>query len=119
MRAAGGVVLRNGDRGAEVVVVHRPRYDDWSLPKGKCDRGETDEQCAVREVEEETGVRCRLGRELLPVRYVDRHGRMKVVRYWEMEPLAGRPFVPNQEIDEVEWLGFDDAVARLTYPHDV
>jgi 8-oxo-dGTP diphosphatase len=114
IRAAGGVVVRDG----LVVVVHRPKYDDWSLPKGKRDPGETDEQCAVREVEEETGLRCRLGRELLPARYVDRHGRTKVVRYWEMEPLVSRPFVPNHEIDLLEWLALDDAVARLTYDHD-
>jgi 8-oxo-dGTP diphosphatase len=118
VRAAGGAVLRDGSHGPEVAVVHRPRYDDWSLPKGKCDPGETDEQCAVREVEEETGLRCGLGRELLPTRYVDRHGRPKVVRYWEMKVLGARPFAANEEIDEVVWLPIDEAVRRLSYPYD-
>jgi 8-oxo-dGTP diphosphatase len=119
VRAAGGVVLRDGEQGPEVAVVHRPRYDDWSLPKGKRDPGETDEQCAVREVEEETGLRCVLGRELLPTRYVDRKGRPKVVRYWDMTVIGSRPFVANDEIDQVVWLPVDEAVQRLSYPHDV
>ena len=118
VRAAGGVVIRHGERGPEVAVVHRPRYGDWSLPKGKRDPGETDEQCAVREVEEETGLRCALGRELLPTRYVDRRGRPKVVRYWEMKVLASRPFLANDEIDELEWVSVDEAVRRLSYPYD-
>lgn len=118
VRAAGGVVVRGGQNGREVLVVHRPRYDDWSLPKGKRDPAETDEQCAVREVEEETGVRCALERELLPVAYVDRHGRPKVVRYWLMRVLDTRPFVPNDEIDEVVWMAREDAVRHLTYPFD-
>ena len=118
VRAAGGVVLRDGERGPEVAVVHRPRYDDWSLPKGKRDPGETDEQCAVREVEEETGLRCALGAELLPTRYVDRHGRPKVVRYWHMRVVGSRPFEANDEIDQLVWLSIDDARERLSYPYD-
>jgi 8-oxo-dGTP diphosphatase len=118
VRAAGGVVIRDGEHGPEVAIVHRPRYDDWSLPKGKRDPGETDEQCAVREVEEETGLRCTLGRELLPTRYVDRKGRPKVVRYWDMEVVDSRPFVANDEIDELLWSPLDDAIERLSYPHD-
>jgi 8-oxo-dGTP diphosphatase len=114
VRAAGGVVVRDGG----VALVHRPRYDDWSLPKGKRDPGETDEQCAVREVEEETGLRCHLVRELLPTRYTDRRGRLKVVRYWLMQPRAERPFVANDEIDELVWFAPDEALERLTYPHD-
>src|SRR3954463_1296205 len=103
--ASGGVVWRLGATGdVEVALVHRPKYDDWSLPKGKRDPGETDEQCAVREVEEETGLRCSLGRELLPTRSLDRRQRLKVVRYWEMTPIAERPFVANDEIDELVWL---------------
>ena len=87
VEAAGGVVLR-GEPGAgvEVLVVHRPKYDDWSLPKGKLEPGETDEAAAVREVEEETGWRCALGEELPAVRYTDRNGRPKHVRYWHMTP---------------------------------
>ena len=118
VRAAGGVVVRTGELGPEIVVVHRPKYDDWSLPKGKVDPGETDEQCAVREVEEETGLRCRLERELLPTRYNDRYGRPKVVRYWLMHELSARPFAPNREIDLVEWLPPNEAVGRLSYAYD-
>jgi 8-oxo-dGTP diphosphatase len=118
VRAAGGVVIRDGADGFEVAVVHRPRYDDWSLPKGKRDPGETDEQCAVREVEEETGLRCALGRELLPTKYVDRRGRPKVVRYWDMRVVGARPFEANDEIDQVVWLPVDEAVGRLSYPYD-
>jgi 8-oxo-dGTP diphosphatase len=118
VRAAGGVVRRVGPDGVErVLVVHRPRYDDWSLPKGKVDAGETDEQCALREVEEETGLRCRLGLELPSTRYTDRKGRAKQVRYWAMEVVGGA-FAPNHEVDEVRWLPAEEASALLTYDHD-
>jgi 8-oxo-dGTP diphosphatase len=115
IHASGGVVVRDG----RVMVVHRPRYDDWSLPKGKRDPGETDEQCAVREVAEETGLWCRLDREVLPVRYVDQKRRPKIVRYWTMSVFDERPFTANDEIDEIRWLEFDDAMERLSYAHDV
>ena len=118
VRAGGGVVVRAGESGPEVLVVHRPRDDDWSLPKGKRDPGETDEQCAVREVEEETGVRAALEHELLPAKYVDRRGRPKVVRYWQMRPLGSTPFTPNDEVDDVRWLEVEEAVALLSYPGD-
>jgi 8-oxo-dGTP diphosphatase len=118
VRAAGGVVWQMGASGPEVLVVHRPKYDDWSLPKGKREHGETDEQCAVREVDEETGIRATLGRELLPTRYQDRKGRPKVVRYWEMTVAAQRPFAPNAEVDELRWLAPDDAMQLLSYPYD-
>ncbi len=118
MRAAGGVVRRvDADGVARVLVVHRPRYDDWSLPKGKVDHGETDEECALREVEEETGLRCTLGRELASTRYTDRKGRSKQVRYWAMEVVGGA-FAPNDEVDEVRWLPAAEASALLTYDHD-
>ena len=119
MHAAGGVVTRDGDTGHEVVVVHRPRYDDWSLPKGKRDPGETDEQCAVREVEEETGLRCTLGRELLPTRYVDRHGRPKVVRYWHMQVIGSRPFERTTRSTGSSGSRSTRPIPRLSYPHDV
>jgi 8-oxo-dGTP diphosphatase len=113
VRAAGGVVLRNG----LVAVVHRPRYDDWSLPKGKLDKGESFEDAALREVEEETGLRCTLIRELPTVRYRVR-GRPKEVRYWAMEVVEETPFAPNDEVDEVRWLEPRDALALLSYDRD-
>jgi 8-oxo-dGTP diphosphatase len=119
VKAAGGVVWRRGDDGIELAVAHRPRYDDWSLPKGKLDRGESWEDAARREVEEEIGLRCRLGEELDPVGYPDRKGRAKVVRYWLMEPEADTPFEPNDEVDEMQWLSPEDAAEALSYPHDV
>jgi len=118
VKASGGVVWRRGERGVEVVVAHRPRYDDWSLPKGKLDEGEGWEQAALREVEEEVGLRCRLGPELEPVAYDDRKGRAKVVRYWLMEPEGEAAFEPNDEVDEMRWVSAGDAVGLLSYPHD-
>ena len=117
VKASGGVVWRRGETGVEVVVVHRPRYDDWSLPKGKLDSGETWEEAAVREVEEEIGLRCRLGKELSPTTYRDPKGRSKIVRYWLMEPIKGE-FKPHDEVDELRWLTLDEADELLTYPHD-
>jgi 8-oxo-dGTP pyrophosphatase MutT (NUDIX family) len=120
VRASGGVVSRTTSDGEiEVLLVHRPKYDDWSLPKGKRDPGETDEQCAVREVEEETGLRCHLGTELLATAYTDARGRQKVVRYWSMSVVGERPFVPGDEIDALRWLSVDDAAERLSYERDV
>jgi 8-oxo-dGTP diphosphatase len=111
--AAGGVVMRDG----LVAVVHRPRYDDWSLPKGKLDAGESFEEAALREVEEETGLRCRLERELDAVRYADPKGRPKEVRYWVMS-VEGGEFRPNREVDELRWLAPEDAERLLTHSRD-
>jgi 8-oxo-dGTP pyrophosphatase MutT (NUDIX family) len=117
IEAAGGVVWR-GDRDApEVLLVHRPRYDDWSFPKGKLDPGEDHATAARREVQEETGLRCDLGPELPSVRYRDHHGREKRVRYWVMVVVDGT-FTPNDEVDELEWLPVDAARLRLTHAHD-
>ncbi len=113
--AGGGVVV--DDRG-RVLVVHRPRYDDWSLPKGKRDDGETLAECALREVAEETGCACELGEEVTTVRYRDQHGRRKEVRYWRMTPRS-IAFEPNAEVDEIRWLAPADAAALLSYDHDV
>jgi 8-oxo-dGTP pyrophosphatase MutT (NUDIX family) len=113
VHAAGGVVVRDG----KVLLVHRPRYDDWTLPKGKLDPGESFQDAALREVEEETGVRASLGRELPAVWY--RVGtRPKLVRYWLMEPRSETPFVPNDETDELRWLTRDEAMALLSYARD-
>ena len=118
VRAAGGVVWRiDGGGVVEVLMVHRPRYDDWTFPKGKAEPGETDDHTALREVEEETGLRCLLGHELEPTTYVDHKGRTKVVRYWEMRVIDGR-FEPNDEVDRVEWVTPDEAAQRLTYERD-
>jgi 8-oxo-dGTP diphosphatase len=118
--AAGGIVWRKRDEGAiEVVLVHRPRYDDWTFPKGKNDPGEGSEDCAVREVEEETGLRCTLGHELVTSEYVDGRGRDKVVRYWAMTVAEEHPREPDDEVDLVEWLPIDDAEQRLSYGRDV
>ena len=118
VKASGGVVWRRGEDGSpELVVVHRPRYDDWSLPKGKLDPGESFEQAALREVEEETGLRARLVRELPSVEYEVR-GRPKLVRYWLMEVVEDPGFEPNSEVDELRWLSPRDAAVLLTYDRD-
>ena len=115
--AAGGVVLRERADGPEIAVVHRPRYDDWSLPKGKLEPGEVWSAGALREVEEETGLRCELGPELAPARYRDRKGRDKLVRWWLMRPLEGE-FTANDEVDELRWLAPEAALELLDYDHD-
>ena len=114
--AAGGLLVRDDGRAA---VVHRPRYDDWSLPKGKLDPGESFEDGARREVWEETGVRGQIREELQPVEYVDRKGRDKLVRWYRMD-VDGEPdeFVPNDEIDELRWLTPAEALDVVDYDHD-
>ena len=101
--------------------IHRPRYDDWSLPKGKADPGESDEETALREVEEETGLRCTLGAPAGRTRYTDSKGRDKIVHYWLMEPesdTADLAFVANDEVDAVQWCSVAEATERLSYAHD-
>lgn len=114
VEAAGGVLVSEDGR---VLLVHRPRYDDWTLPKGKLDAGESFEEAAVREVWEETGLSCSLGEELQSTEYHDNKGRPKIVRYWLME-VEGGEFEPNDEVDEVRWVSVGEAAAALTYDRD-
>ncbi len=118
VRAAGGVPVRPGPAGPEVLLVHRSRYDDWSFPKGKLDPGESWEAAAVREVWEETGLVCLLGAPLPGVGYVDHRGRPKQVRWWAMTPVADTGFEPDDEVDERRWVPVGEAGALLTYPRD-
>lgn len=117
VRAAGGLVVREGANGGEILVVHRPAYDDWSFPKGKLEPGEREEDAAIREVEEETGLRCRLEREIATTRYRDGRGRPKTVRYWLMTPEGGRLAAAN-EIDDARFVPVDEATGLLTYERD-
>jgi 8-oxo-dGTP pyrophosphatase MutT (NUDIX family) len=115
VRAAGGVVVRGDD----VLLVHRPRYDDWTFPKGKAEEGERDEECALREVHEETGLRCELDDELTATSYVDQKGRPKRVRWWRMDVVADDGFTPNDEVDELRWVDAATAAALLSYERDL
>ena len=137
VRAAGGVVWRRapgrteaGPTGAnrseanrtEVVLVHRPAYDDWTFPKGKVKGAESDQEAAAREVEEETGLVCSLGAELPRTTYTDGQGRPKEVRYWEMtaQPSLARPSPRSpREVDEARWVGTEQARLCLSYPGDL
>jgi 8-oxo-dGTP pyrophosphatase MutT (NUDIX family) len=117
IRAAGGVISRREGDDLEVVLVHRRRYQDWTFPKGKAYPGESDEDCALREVEEETGLSCELEEELRTTHYHDSKGREKTVRYWKMRVREGQ-LHPRNEIDAAEWIPVEDAVERLSYRRD-
>jgi 8-oxo-dGTP pyrophosphatase MutT (NUDIX family) len=118
VQAAGGVIAKRTPRGGmQVLLVHRPHREDWTFPKGKLEADESHEGCALREVEEETGLRCRLGAELPASSYTNGNGRPKVVRYWIMEPGNGRA-EPRNEVDAVRWVSLEEAAALLTYPRD-
>jgi 8-oxo-dGTP pyrophosphatase MutT (NUDIX family) len=103
--------------GARVLLVHRPKYDDWTFPKGKAEPGESDESCALREVLEETGFECLLGAELRSTSYRDSQGRPKRVRYWLMDRASGR-FTPTPEVDEIRWCTKAEAAQLLSYDRD-
>jgi 8-oxo-dGTP diphosphatase len=114
VRAAGGLVVQDG----KVLLVHRPKYGDWSFPKGKCDDGESDEACALREVAEETGLRCELLEEIGETSYRDAKGRPKVVRYWRMQVVDGG-FAPHDEVDRIRWETPELAAGILSWPRDL
>ena len=114
VQAAGGVVLRKG----KVCIIHRPDYEDWSLPKGKLTAGETHSDAALREVHEETGLRCKLGAELSSQDYTDRKGRPKTVRWWAMSVLSDDGLTPSHEVDERRWIPVEQAEKLLDYEHD-
>ncbi|MFJ3232184.1 NUDIX hydrolase [Streptomyces sp. NPDC086787] len=116
---AGGCVLwrRSSSGGVELALVFRPKWSDWSWPKGKLKKGETAHAAALREVEEETGHTCRLGPALPTARYVDHTGRNKEVSYWAAESTGGA-FAPNNEVSELLWLSPDEARERLSHPRD-
>lgn len=118
IRAAGGIVCRPGPGGlVEIAIIHRPIQDDWALPKGKLERGETAEAAALREVEEETGLQCTILRPAGCTAYVDRRGRDKIVCYWIMRADNGR-FLPTPEVDLLRWLTVEEALAVLSYQVD-
>jgi 8-oxo-dGTP pyrophosphatase MutT (NUDIX family) len=118
VRASGGLVVRRtADGDVEVVLVHRPSYDDWTFPKGKRAQGEDDRQTALREVEEETGLVCRIDGAVGRVQYRDRKDRSKTVMYWLMSPVGGT-FHPTSEVDEIRWLSVEEAAELLTNDHD-
>jgi 8-oxo-dGTP pyrophosphatase MutT (NUDIX family) len=127
VRAAGGVIWRAvtvaDEAGAtrpsgEIVLIHRPRYDDWSFPKGKLNRGEAYRRAALREVREETGLVCEVGEELPSTVYTDGKGRTKLVRYWIMRVVGVEPWAPNDEVDKRRWVPIEEAGRLLTYDHD-
>ncbi len=109
--------MRGSDAGVEVLVIHRPQYDDWTFPKGKREPGESDEECALREVLEETGLVCALGEELSSSSYVDGHGRPKRVRYWLLDVVRGT-LEAASEADDARWVSPEDAAALLTFERD-
>lgn len=116
--AAGGVVWRPSADGVRVCLVHRPRYDDWSLPKGKLEPGEHPLVAAVREVAEEADVRAVPQVRLRSIRYVS-EGRPKLVDYWAMRAAGAGGFEPETEVDDIRWLPVEEAIGLTTYPHDV
>jgi 8-oxo-dGTP pyrophosphatase MutT (NUDIX family) len=119
VKAAGGVIWRAGSAGeVDLVVIHRAAYDDWSLPKGKLEEGETEAEAALREVREETGLICRIGPALPSTTYLDRFGRTKAVRYWALDVVGGELAAAN-EVDQARWVDLAGARELLSYERDL
>ena len=118
IEAAGGILYRETPRGPEIVLIHRDRYDDWTLPKGKREPGETWQETALREVFEETGLRGELVAYAGAMGYTVQ-GRPKVVLYWKMKTPADQPFVPNEEVDRMVWLPVAEALTKMSYPDEI
>ena len=117
IEAAGGVVWREGRDGLEVLLIHRPLRDDWTLPVGRLESGETIAECALREVAEETGYACELGGFLDTIEFVGADdGAIHRFHIFAMTVTSG-DFVPNPETDRTEWLSVDEAGRRATYPN--
>lgn len=117
IEAAGGLLWRESSRGRELLVIHRARYDDWTLPKGKLQPGERWQEAAVREVAEETGYQARVVGAAGSVRYTVR-GVPKVVRFWHMAPVGASEFRPSEEVAGIGWLVVGEAIRKLTYPKE-
>ena len=117
IEAAGGVIVDRSKGKPRYLLIHRPRYDDWSLPKGKLMRAEKHRDAALREVKEETGLVCEVLAKLSPVNYITPNGNTKRVKYWLMEALSG-DFVRNDEVDAVTWVKRSQAMSLLTHVHD-
>ena len=118
IEAAGGILWRKIPRGLEIALIHRDRYDDWTLPKGKREPGETWQETALREVFEETGLRAELLSYAGAMGYTVK-GHPKVVLYWNMQAPADQPFIPNEEVDHMVWLPVEDAIVKMSYPDEI
>jgi len=114
IQAGGGLVWRQSGDGVEIAVIHRPSYDDWTFPKGKLRKGETWEQAALREVEEETNCLARL-EDFAGCNCYHFEDRPKVVLYWHMQLLQDGGFIPGEEVDQLEWLSVELALNKLSY----
>ncbi len=117
IEAAGGVIVDLSKRKPRYLLIHRPQYDDWSLPKGKLNSDERHRDAALREVKEETGLVCEVLAKLSPVSYMTANGHRKQVKYWLMQAVAGS-FVRNDEVDAVTWVKRSQAMSLLTHVHD-
>jgi 8-oxo-dGTP diphosphatase len=118
VRAAGAVVWRRGPNGVEILLIHRPRYGDWSFPKGKVKTGESDEEGALRELEEEVGFGGTLGPELARTSYRDGKGRKKTVRYWAVALPEGASPIAGDGVDDLRWLPLNEAADVLSWARD-